>query len=321
MTSSWALVRLAHNVAGHFERGFDKLPTRSIVVWAKTVLLGIAVTFATLFTLILYGRYRLGDGARLTWEIELLRKIEEHSPIGFSGAVWFQTFGTDIVLIIIVLTAASIAMWRERPLLGLTILLSMVLLDAAVRIGWMSWERLRPDIIAQGIARPSEHSFPSGHTAKSTAVYGLLIAEWFRASHNIIEKTLAVLLFLVIAIGTPFGRVRMGVHWPTDVMGGWLIASVWLGFLLLALSRAEQARVLNAYQPRTLQRRPGRAVSFLQEKLRLPKIKRGIPVQRRAHIYQLRAAPVVQHQAFAPVGHDLRHPMVNRDHAFLHRIQ
>jgi undecaprenyl-diphosphatase len=242
MKSSWALVELAQHVASHFERGFDKLPTRSIVAWAKTVLLGIGVTFATLFTLIVYGRYRLGYGGRLPWEIELLRKIEEHSPVGFSGAVWFQTFGTDITLIIIVLTAASIAMWRERPLLGLTILLSMVVMDAAVRIGWLSWERLRPDIIAEGIARPSEHSFPSGHTAKSTAVYGLLIAEWFRASRNIIEKTLAVLLFLIIALGTPFGRVRMGVHWPTDVMGGWLIAGVWLAFLLAALHRAEKAR-------------------------------------------------------------------------------
>ncbi len=240
--SSWALVRLANTVAGHFERGWRALPYPVVRAWARTVLAGVAVTFATLFALVLYGKYRLGQGGRLTWEVELLRQLEMHSPIGFSGAVWFQTFGTDIVLIIVVLTAASIAMWQERPLLGLTILLSMVLMDAAVRIGWMSWERLRPDIIAQGIARPSEHSFPSGHTAKSLAVYGLLIAQWFRASRNVAEKTLAVIVLLVIAIGTPFGRVRMGVHWPTDVMGGWIIAGVWLAFLLAALKKAEPAR-------------------------------------------------------------------------------
>lgn len=242
MKSSWALVDLAHTVAGHFERGWLAQPSAAIRVWARTVLLGIAVTFATLFALIVYGRYVLGHGGQFNWEIELLRLIERHSPVGFSGAVWFQTFGTDITLIIIVLTATSIAMWRERPLLGLTILLSMVMMDAAVRIGWMSWERLRPDIIAQGIARPSEHSFPSGHTAKSTAVYGLLIAEWFRASNNIIEKALAIMVFLMISLGTPFGRVRMGVHWPTDVMGGWVIAIIWLAFLLAALSRADKAR-------------------------------------------------------------------------------
>lgn len=238
--SSWAIVELAHTVAGHFDRGWRALPAPAARAWARTVLTGLLATFATLFALIVYGRLRLGHGGRLSWEVELLTQIERHSPIGFSGAVWFQTFGTDIVLVLIVLTATSVAMWREKPLLGLTILLSMVVMDAAVRIGWLSWERLRPDIIAEGIARPSEHSFPSGHTAKTLAVYGLLIAEWFRASRNIIEKTLAALLLLMIAIGTPFGRVRMGVHWPTDVMGGWLIAGVWLFFLMLALKRAEK---------------------------------------------------------------------------------
>lgn len=241
--SSWAVVRLANTIAGHFERGWGVLPAPVVRSWARTILTGIAVTFAVLFSLIAYGRYRLGHGGRFTWEVELLRQIETHSPIGFSGAIWFQTFGTDITLVIVVLTAASIAMWQERPLLGLTILLSMVMMDAAVRIGWMSWERVRPDIIAQGMARPSEHSFPSGHTAKSLAVYGLLIAEWFRASRNILEKLLAAIVLLIIALGTPFGRVRMGVHWPTDVMGGWIIASVWLVFLLVALKKAERIGV------------------------------------------------------------------------------
>lgn len=237
--SRWALVELAHSIAGHFERGWQKLPAPAVRAWARTLLIGIVVTFITLASLIMYGRARLGHGGRMTWEVELLQQIETHSPIGFSGAVWFQTFGTDIVLVIIVITAASVAMWRERPLLGLSIILSMVLMDAAVRIGWLSWERMRPDIIAEGIARPSEHSFPSGHTAKSLAVYGLLISQWIRASRNIIEKVMAGLILLIIAIGTPYGRVRMGVHWPTDVLGGWTIGSIWLAFLYFGLKKAE----------------------------------------------------------------------------------
>jgi undecaprenyl-diphosphatase len=236
--SSWALVALAHGVAGHFDRGWRALPARAAVSWARTVLIGLVATFVTLFALVAYGKYKIGHSGSFTWEEQLLTQIERHSPVGFSGAIWFQTFGTDIMMIVVVLTAASIAMWRERPLLGLSILLAMVVMDAAVRIGWMSWERIRPDIIADGIARPSEHSFPSGHTAKTLAVYGLLIAQWFQASRNIIEKILAVLVGLTIAVIVPYGRVRMGVHWPTDVVGGWIIAGVWLVFLLLALKKA-----------------------------------------------------------------------------------
>jgi undecaprenyl-diphosphatase len=236
--SSWALVALAHGIVGHFDRGWRALPARAAVSWARTVLIGLAATFATLFALVAYGKYKIGHSGSFTWEAQLLTQIERYSPVGFSGAVWFQTFGTDIMMIVVVLTATSIAMWRERPLLGLSILLAMVVMDAAVRIGWMSWERIRPDIIAEGIARPGEHSFPSGHTAKTLAVYGLLIAQWFQASRNIIEKILAVLVGFTIAVIVPYGRVRMGVHWPTDVVGGWIIAGVWLVFLLLALKKA-----------------------------------------------------------------------------------
>jgi membrane-associated phospholipid phosphatase len=238
--SSWALVELAHAIAGHFERGWRALPAHVVVGWARTVLIGLAVTFATLFALVAYGKYTIGHHGHFGWEADLLSYINRHSPIGFSGAVWFQTFGTDIMLIVVVLTVASIAMWRERPLLGLSIMLSLVVMDAAVRIGWMSWERIRPDIIAQGIARPGFHSFPSGHTAKSLAVYGLLMAQWFDVSRNLIEKTLAILLGLTIAVIVPYGRVRMGVHWPTDVVGGWIIGAVWLAFLLIALKKAER---------------------------------------------------------------------------------
>lgn len=236
--SSWALITLAHAIAGHFDRGWRALPARATVIWARTVLIGLAATFATLFALVAYGKYKIGHSGSFLWEEQLLAQIERHSPVGFSGAVWFQTFGTDIMLVVVVLTAASIAMWRERPLLGLSILLALVVMDAAVRIGWMSWERIRPDIIAEGIARPGQHSFPSGHTAKTLAVYGLLIAQWFQASRNAIEKILALLVGITIAVIVPYGRVRMGVHWPTDVVGGWIIAAVWLVFLLLALKKA-----------------------------------------------------------------------------------
>ena len=237
--SRWAVVELAHVVAGHFERGWHALPRRNQEAWARALIIGTAITFLTLFALVAYGKYTIGHG-EFNWEIELLRAIELYSPVNFSGAVWFQTFGTDIVLVIVVLTAASIAMWREKPLLGLTILLSMVMMDAAVRIGWLSWARIRPEIIAEGIARPSFHSFPSGHTAKTVAVYGLLIAHWFRASNHFLEKSLAVSLAAFIFIGVPFGRVRMGAHWPTDVMGGWLIGGVWLAAMLFALKQGEK---------------------------------------------------------------------------------
>jgi undecaprenyl-diphosphatase len=63
----------------------------------------------------------------------------------------------------------------------------------------------------------------------------LLAAQWWSASRSVVEKVLVIALAVVIAVLVPYGRVRMGAHWPTDILGGYLLAAVWLTFVLLAL--------------------------------------------------------------------------------------
>lgn len=232
--SRLAIVRLWRVLKVKLESGLTEVSDHDLREWASFALAGVLAVFGALYSAISVIALLSDRGAPFVWEEAALLMFEA-GPVGFSTAVWLQTLGTDFTLIIVVLTSAGIAIWNRRPLLAVSIVMSLILMDAAVRIGWFSLERQRPDIIAQGIATPGFHSFPSGHTAKTLAIYGLLASHWFRASHSVVERILIVLLVLLIALIVPFGRMRMGAHWPTDIMGGYLLATVWLIFIVLAL--------------------------------------------------------------------------------------
>jgi undecaprenyl-diphosphatase len=87
-------------------------------------------------------------------------------------------------------------------------------------------ERPRPQIVPH-LAYVYTSSFPSGHSMMSAAVYLTLGALLARFVH---EKTikvyfLAIAGLLTILVGV--SRVYVGVHYPTDVLGGWVAGLVW----------------------------------------------------------------------------------------------
>lgn len=81
---------------------------------------------------------------------------------------------------------------------------------------------------------PISFSFPSAHSFCSLVVFGMIGLLIFRAlyARGISRKTAMIpgIILVVFAILVGISRIYVGVHWPSDVLGGWLLAGAWLSF-------------------------------------------------------------------------------------------
>jgi undecaprenyl-diphosphatase len=122
--------------------------------------------------------------------------------------------------------------WRHAAILAGTVLLA----DVSSETLKVLYHRPRPDLVPHGSYVYSA-SFPSGHSTLSAAMYltlAMLVAslEPHRGS-----KVMAFSLAALLILGIGFSRVYLGVHWPSDVLGGWALGGVWALAGWLALLR------------------------------------------------------------------------------------
>lgn len=93
------------------------------------------------------------------------------------------------------------------------------------------FHRPRPSLFPPLLAETG-YSFPSGHALVAFSFYGLLAYLLLRGGRTAPRKLGAALLLLLIGL-IGLSRIYLGVHWPTDVLGGWVTGGAWLSACLL----------------------------------------------------------------------------------------
>lgn len=82
----------------------------------------------------------------------------------------------------------------------------------------------------------SGFSFPSGHATVAMAFYGTLGYLLWQRLTDPKKKYVAVALCALLVLGIGLSRVVLGVHWPRDVVGGWVLGILTL-FMTLKIFR------------------------------------------------------------------------------------
>ncbi len=98
--------------------------------------------------------------------------------------------------------------------------------------------RTRPSLFPP-LTGESGPSFPSGHTLTAIAFYGMCAFLLARPLHGW-TRVGVVTLAVIISGAVAYSRVYLGVHYPTDVLGSFIIGAAWLIILTITLDAVEK---------------------------------------------------------------------------------
>jgi YegS/Rv2252/BmrU family lipid kinase len=221
-------------------------PRAQVLAWAGAC----AVLFAVLAVLVQWSRAPLGG-------FDDLGRSAEHWARDHAGLVhvlrWVETgFGTVGIVVLALLLVVPLWLRHHRRAAGYVVLvvLSTEVLYALVKI---LEGRDRP-AWQDPLGRLTSRSFPSGHAAGTAALAGVVIvlALMLVRRSNLRRLVWAGAVLIALLVGAD--RVLLGRHYPTDVVGGWLLAACltlfWLAiYSPLPRSHAEFAVPLTASVP------------------------------------------------------------------------
>ena len=146
-------------------------------------------------------------------------------------AKFITNFGGAIFIIL--LTVILIAVIKNKKI-GLSILANLAIITILNQLLKRILQRPRPT--EYRIIEESGYSFPSGHSMISMAFYGYLIYLIYKYVENKNVKWILISLLSVLICFIGISRIYLGVHYTSDVLGGFLISISYLVIYISAVN-------------------------------------------------------------------------------------
>jgi undecaprenyl-diphosphatase len=163
----------------------------------------------------------------------LLALRDRTDPSDPLGPAWleetmrdFTALGGVGVLLLLTLGATVYLLLLRKPHMAALMIAAVAGGAVASLLLKLAFDRPRPDLVPHG-SYVYTASFPSGHAMMSAVTYltlGALVAS-VRPQRGV--KAFLILSSVLLTVLVGVSRVYLGVHWPSDVLGGWAAGAAW----------------------------------------------------------------------------------------------
>lgn len=172
--------------------------------------------------------------AYFTFDLAIERWVQNFNPPWFD---WLMQLTSDIGF------SPQVYLWS-----GLVILIvfliglrweSLMLTFSGLGVGGLGAlikifvQRERPtDVLVRVFSKLPDYSFPSGHVLYYVAFIGFIFFLIYTLIPNSMRRTLGLIAVAVPIVLIGISRIYLGQHWPSDVLGAYLLGSLWLALTI-----------------------------------------------------------------------------------------
>lgn len=201
-----------------------KITKRKILLFIKVFCL---IIFSALALQISY----LHD--EFSWDKKILLTIHNTSNYFLDNFTSILTnFGGFKLILLFTISIGFLLFFYHKKRL-LTYLITSILTSAVVNfIIKIFFHRPRPNLWESSYPLPSDFSFPSGHAMGSMTLALTLVVIFWGSRYQFLLWILAAIYIISIA----WTRLYLGVHYPSDILGGWLLGIAWTTLITLLLN-------------------------------------------------------------------------------------
>jgi len=171
----------------------------------------------------------IAEGDTMAFDVAVLRAMR-HAAGPDTPLTTFMLgmthLGDAITLIVLVLLSAGFLFTARKQGMALFLILATTAGFLLVQFLKRVVDRPRPDVVEHWTSFANA-SFPSGHAANSAIIYLTLAVLIARSVTSRALRIYVVMAAMLLTFVIGLSRLYLGVHWPTDVLSGWIVGAGW----------------------------------------------------------------------------------------------